>query len=212
VAEHSTIPVSNLAADGTSLYLGGGNQIVAYDRATGNLTKTWNVGQAVQLMAASAGRLWAVVGSASSGQVVEINPGGSGVTTSGPGAIQVVSVVGNQVLLIHNAWQGLDSSSQTYDASGLAGPLANAPGTANANHAISSLAGPVDLGFPGSLPCQGHTPDQQIYCVGRYNLSTGAVTDTVMYPQGTQVGLLLGPYPATIVLPSSGPVYLDRIG
>jgi len=255
VAEHPTIPVTALAADDTYLYVGGSSQIVAYDRATGVRARTWNVAQPVRLMAASAGRLWAVLGGLTGGQVVEIKPGSRRMTTvgtdtanvtsvaagpqgiyyvesggativhisrdgtrqqaptnqtvnlqlSGPAAIQAISVIGDQVLVVHNAGQGLDSSSQTYNASTLAGPLANAPGTAGSNHAISSLAGPVDL-----LSGENVTDSNK---VGRYNLSTGRVTDAVTYPQDTKgLGPLLGPYPAVFVDPAKGPVYLDRIG
>lgn len=125
---------------------------------------------------------------------------------SGPGAVQAVSLIGNQLLLVHNAGQGLDSSSQTYDASTLAGPQANASGTAGSNLAIGSLAGPVDRVSPGSQTCSGSG------CVGRYNLATGAVSDAVSYPQNTELGLLVGPYPAVFVFPPGGPAYLDRIG
>lgn len=38
------------------------------------------------------------------------------------------------------------------------------------------------------------------------------MTDAVTYPRSTELGPLLGPYPALFVFPSSGPVYLDRIG
>jgi hypothetical protein len=255
VAEHPTIPVTALAADDTYLYIGGSNQIVAYDRATGARARTWNVAQPVRLMAAAAGRLWAVLGGLTGGQVVEINPGSRHMTTvgtdtanvtsvaagphgiyyvesggstivhisrdgtrqqaptnqtvnlqlSGPAAIQAVSVIGDQVLLVHNAGQGLDSSSQTYNAATLAGPLATAPGTAGSNHAISSLGGPVDLSYAEN----SNGSDE----VGRYNLSTGAVTDSVSFPADTKgIGPLLGPYPAVFVDPAKGPVYLDRIG
>jgi hypothetical protein len=252
VAEHPSIPVAALAADNTDLYVGGGNQIVAYSRTTGSITTTWNVAQPVRLLAASAGRLWAVLGGLSGGQVIEINPSTASVITvgtdtanvtsvaagpqgiyyvesggativhispdgtrqqaptnqtvnaqlSGPGAVQAISVIGGQLFLIHDAGQGLDSSSQTYNASTLAGPQTNAPGTADSNRAISSLAGPVDLrnGESGSNE------------VGRYNLNTGAVTDAVTYQQQEMLGPLLGPYPAVFVFPASGPVYLDRIG
>jgi hypothetical protein len=255
VAEHPAIPVAALAADDTYLYVGGGDQIVAYSRATGGIAQTWNVAQPVRLMAASAGRLWAVLGGLTGGQVVEISPGSGGVTTvgtdtanvesvaagpqgiyyvesgggtivhispdgtrqvaptnqavnmelSGSAAIQAISVIGDQLLLIYDAGQGLDSSSLTYNASTLAGPLTNAPGRADSNHAISSLAGPVDLVIAENEADSSY--------VGRYNLSTGAVTDTVIYPPVTRgIGPLLGPYPAVFVFPPSGPVYLDRIG
>jgi hypothetical protein len=255
VAEHPTIPVTALAADDTYLYVGGTSQIAAYDRATGARARTWNVAHPVRLMAASAGRLWAVLGGLTGGQVVEINPSSRRLTTvgtdtanvasvaagpqgiyyvesggativhisrdgtrhqaptnqtvnlqlSGPAAIQAISVIGDQVLVVHNAGQGLDSSSQTYNASTLAGPLANAPGTAGSNHAISSLAGPVDLFYAENISDSTK--------VGRYNLSSGAVTDAVTFPPDTKgLGPLLGPYPAVFVEPARGPVYLDRIG
>jgi len=256
VAEHATAPVTALAADDAYLYIAGSNsQIFEYNRVTGALAGTWNVAQSVRLMAAAAGKVWAVLGDVTGGQVVEIDPASGRVTAvgtdtanvesiaagpqgiyyvesggaaivhitpggtrqeapthqtvnlqlSGPAAIQAVSVLGNQVLLVHNAGQGLDSSSQTYDASTLAGPVANAPGTAGSNLAISSLAGPLDL-VVGEAAANGSE-------VGRYNLSTGAVTDAVTYPTNTwEVGPLLGPYPAVFVYPQSGPVYLDRIG
>ena len=255
VAEHPAIVVAALAADDTYLYVGGGNQIVAYSRATGGLARTWSVAQPVRLMAASAGRLWAVLGALAGGQVAEINPATGGMTTvgtdaanvesvaagpqglyyvesggativhispdgtrqqapthqtvslqlSGPAAIQAISVIGGQVLVVHDAGQGLDSSSQTYNGSTLAGPLTNAPGTANSNHAISSIAGPVDLVI-GLNMTQGSE-------VGRYNVSTGAVTEAVTFPPGgVGIGPLLGPYPAVFVYPPGGPVYLDRIG
>ena len=256
VAEHSPIAVTSLAADDTYLYVGGDNQIVAYNRATGGIAQTWNVAQPVRLMAASAGRLWAVLGGLTGGQVIEINPSTGSMTTvgtdsanvtavaagplglyyvqsggativhispdgtrqqaptnqtvnvqlSGPAAVQAISVIGDQLLLIHDAGQGLDSSSQTYNASTLAGPLANAPGTAGANRAISSLGGPVDLRVGGDV----NSPLE----VGRYNLSTGAVTDAVVFSHVEALGPLVGPYPAVFVFPqqSSGAGYLDRIG
>jgi hypothetical protein len=255
VAEHPAIAVTAVAADGTYLYVGGSSQIIAYSRATGAVAQTWNVAEPVRLMAASAGKLWAVLGTLSGGDVVELTPGSSGVTTvgtdaanvesiaagpkgiyyvesggativhirpdetrqeaptnqtvsqqlSGPGAIQAISVIGDQLLLVHDAGQGLDSSSQTYNASTLAGPMANAPGTAGSNHAISSLAGPIDL-LTGENPAGGNE-------VARYNLSSGAVTDAVSYPSDLRgFGPLLGPYPAVFVVASNGKVYLDRIG
>jgi hypothetical protein len=255
VAEHAAAPVTALAADDTYLYIAGSNsQIFEYNRATGALTGTWNVAQPVRLMAASAGKVWAVLGSVTGGLVVEIDPVSGRVTAvgtdtanvesvaagpqgiyyvesggatlvhispdgtrqqaptnqtvnlelSGPAAIQAISVIGDQVLLVHDAGQGLDSSSQTYNASTLAGPLATAAGTAGSNHAVSSLTGPLDVEFAENTGLSE---------VGRYNLSSGAVTDAVTYPAGTKgVGPLLGPYPAAFVFPPSGPVYLDRLG
>ncbi len=257
VAEHPPIPIAALAADDTYLYVGGGTQIIEYARATGAVVRRLNLALPVRLMAASAGELWAVLGSISGpGQVVEISPGSGATTTvgtdaanvadvaagplglyyvesggativrinpngtrleastnqsvneqlSGPAAIQAISVIGSQLLVIHDAGQGLDSSSQTYDATTLAGPETNAPGIAGSNHAIGSLAGPIDQSAPDAQACAG------MGCAGRYNVATGAVTDAVTYPQSTRLGPLLGPYPALIVLPAAGRVYLDRIG
>jgi hypothetical protein len=255
VAEHPAIAVTAVAADDTYLYVGGSSQIIAYSRATGAVAQTWSVTEPVRQMAASAGRLWAVLGTLAAGQIDEITPGSSGMKTvstdasnvasiaagprgmyyvesggatlvhvrpdgavdqaptnqrvnlqlSGPGAIQAISVIGDQVLLVHDAGQGLDSSSQTYNASTLAGPLTNAPGTAGSNHAISSLAGPVDVIVGESAVGTNE--------VGRYNLSTGAVTDAVSYPSDLKgLGPLLGPYPAVFYVASNGRIYLDRIG
>lgn len=256
VAEHPEIPVTALAADDTYLYAGGGSQIIEYSRATGAVVRTWSLAMPVRLMTVAAGRLWAVLGSISGpGQIAEMNPDASTVTTvgsdaadvldvaagplglyyvpaggttivhisatgqrqeapthlsvnaqlSGAGAVQAISVIGGQLLLVANAGQGLDSVSRTYNSATLAGPHTQAPGTAGSNHAIDSLGGPVDLSQGGSLGCPAA-------CVGRYNLSTGAVTDSVTYPSGVRLGPLLGPYPAVIVFPPSGSVYLDRIG
>lgn len=257
VAEHPAIPVTALAADRASLYVGGGDQIIEYARSTGAVARTWSVSLPVRLMALGAGRLWAVLGAESSaGQIVQISPGSGAIRVvgtdtadvtaiaagplgmyyvesggktivrvspdgtrheapthqvvneqlSGRGAVQAVSVIEDRLLLVHDAGQGLDSATQAYDASTLAGPLTDAPGTAGSDHAIDSLAGPIDVVHAGSLACAGHG------CVGRYNLRSGAVTDAVSYPQQTSLGVLLGPYPAVFVFPSSGAVYLDRIG
>jgi hypothetical protein len=257
VAEHPSIPVAALAADNTYLYVGGGNQIVEYARATGSMARTLTLALPVRLMAVAAGRLWAVLGSVSGpGRVVEISPGSGTVTTvgtdtanvlslaagplglyyvesggativrinpngtrlqastnqtvnqelSGPAAIQAISVIGDQLFVTHNAGQGDDSSSQTYDSTTLAGPLTNAPGTADSNQAVDSLAGPLDRSAPVASACAGQN------CVGRYNLGSGAVTDAVTYPQTVRLGALLGPYPAVVVFPASGHVLLERLG
>jgi hypothetical protein len=257
VAEHPPIPVAALAADDTYLYVGGGNQIIEYARATGSIARTLSLAQPVRLMAVAAGKLWAVLGSISGpGRVVEISPGSGAVTTvgtdtanvldlaagplglyyvesggativrinpngtrleaqsdqtvntelSGPAAVQAISVIGGELFVTHNAGQGDDSSSQTYNATTLAGPLTNAPGTADSNQAVGTLAGPLDRSAPVASACSGQN------CVGRYNIATGAVTDAVSYPQSARLGPLLGPYPAVVVFPASGHVYLERIG
>jgi hypothetical protein len=257
IAEHPSIPVAALAADDTYLYVGGGNEIIEYARATGSIARTLTLAQPVRLMAVAAGKLWAVLGSVSGpGRIVEISPGSGTVSTvgtdtanvldlaagplglyyvesggativrinpngtrleaqtnqtvneelSGPAAIQAISVIGGQLFVTHNAGQGEDSSSQTYNSATLAGPQSNAPGTAGSNQAVDSLAGPLDRSAPAGSACSGQN------CVGRYNIATGAVTDAVTYPQSTRLGPLLGPYPAVVVFPATGPVYLERLG
>jgi hypothetical protein len=257
VAEHPSIPVAALAADDTYLYVGGGNEIIQYARATGSIARTLTLAQPVRLMAVAAGQLWAVLGSVSGpGRIVEISPGSGTVTTvgtdtanvldlaagplglyyvesggativrinpngtrleaqsnqtvneqlSGPAAIQAISVIGGQLFVTHDAGQGDDSSSQTYNSATLAGPQSNAPGTAGSNQAVDSLAGPLDRSAPVGSACSGQN------CVGRYNIATGAVTDAVTYPQSARLGPLLGPYPAVVVFPATGPVYLERLG
>ena len=257
VAEHPSIPVTALAADDTYLYVGGGNEIIEYARATGSIARTLTLAQPVRLMAVSDGELWAVLGGVGgAGRVVEISPGSGTVTTVGtdtanvfdlaagplglyyvesggativrinpngtrlqagtnqtvnqqlssPAAIQAISVIGGQLFVTHIAGQGDDSSSQTYNATTLAGPMTNAPGTAGSNQAVGTLAGPLDSSAPVASACPGEN------CVGRFNLATGALTDAVRYPQSTHLGPLLGPYPAVVVFPASGHVYLERIG
>jgi hypothetical protein len=148
--------------------------------------------------------------------IVRVNPNGTHLEAatnqtvnqqlSGPAAVQAISVLGSQLLVIHNAGQGLDSTSQTYNATTLSGPQDNAPGVAGSNHAVDTPAGPMDLSEPDASACSGKG------CVGRYNIATGAVTDPVTYPTSTHLGILLGPYPTVILFPSSGKVVLERIG
>ena len=195
--------------------LGGqtGGQVVEINPGSGGVTTVGTDTANVESVAAGPQGIYYVESGGAT--IVHISPDGTrqqaptnqtvNQELSGPAAIQAISVIGDQLFLIHDAGQGLDSSSQTYNASTLAGPQANAPGTADSNHAISTLAGPLDLVSGESATGGSH--------VGRYNLSTGAVTDAVTYPADTEgIGPLLGPYPAVFVFPPSGPVYLDRIG
>jgi hypothetical protein len=43
-------------------------------------------------------------------------------------------------------------------------------------------------------------------------VASGAITDAVTFPQSSHLGPLLGPYPTVIVFPTSGHVYLARLG
>lgn len=213
------LPVRLMTAGAGKLWgilgnVSGPGQVVEIDPQSDTVTTVGT--DAAYVTSIAAGPLGLYYVEAGGATIVRVSPDGTrrqapthqavNVQLSGPGAVQAVSVIGSLLLLIHDAGQGLDSSSQTYDASTLAGPLTNAQGTAGGNHAIGSLAGPVDLGIPDALTCAGTG------CVGRYNLATGVITDAVSYPQSTRLGPLLGPYPALIVFPSHGHVYLDRIG
>jgi hypothetical protein len=212
-------PVRLMAVSGGTLWavlgsLAGSGSVVKIDPgASGVTTVGTDTADVTSIAAGPTGLYYVEAGGAT---IVHVSPDGTrdeaathqtiNQQLSGPGAVQAISVIGNDLLLVTDAGQGLDSVSRTYNAVTLAGPLATAPGTAGSNRAIDSLAGPVDRVSPGSLACSGTG------CVGRYNLATGAVTDAVTYPQSTELGLLLGPYPAVFVFAPSGPVYLDRIG
>jgi hypothetical protein len=195
--------------------LTGTGQVVEISPGSGTVTTVGtNTANVVDVAAGPLGLYYVESGGAT---LVRLNPNGTRLESStnqtvnqqlsGPAAVQAISVIGNQLFVIHDAGQGMDSSSQTYDATTLAGPQANAAsGIAGSNHAVDTLAGPMDLSAPDGSGCSGKG------CVGRYNLATGAITDPVTYPQSTHLGPLLGPYPAVIVFPASGRVYLDRIG
>jgi hypothetical protein len=192
----------------------GPGQVVEISPGPGTVT-TVGTGMAnvVNLAAGPLGLYYVESGGAT---IVRISPNGTRLEAatnqtvnqelSGPAAIQAISVIGDQLFVIHDAGQGLDSSSQTYNATTLAGPETDAPGIAGSNHAVDSLAGPVDLSASDASACSGRG------CVGRYNIATGAVTDAVTYPQSTRLGPLLGPYPAAVIFPASGHVYLERFG
>ena len=210
---------SDLAAeDGPQLAvrrgLTGSGQVVEITPGSGSVkavgTDTANV---VNVAAGPLGLYYVESGGAT---IVRVNPNGTHLEAatnqtvnqqlSGPAAVQAISILGSQLFVVHNAGQGLDSSSQTYDATTLAGPQNNAPGVAGSNHAVETPAGPMDLSEPDGSACSGKG------CVGRYNVASGAVTDAVTYPTSTHVGVLLGPYPTVILFPSTGRVVLERIG
>jgi hypothetical protein len=214
-----SMPVRLMAVGGGKLWavtgsISGSGQVVEINPGSAGVTPVGtDTANVADIAAGPLGLYYVESGGAT---IVRISPNGTRLQAatnqtvnqqlSGPGAVQAISVIGNQLYVIHDAGQGLDSSSQTYDASTLSGPESNAPGLAGGNHAIDSLAGPIDKSQPGSTSCPNSG------CVGRYNLSSGALTDSVTFPQSTSLGPLLGPYPALIVFPATGSVYLDRIG
>ncbi|HXW87172.1 MAG TPA: hypothetical protein VEJ42_02840 [Streptosporangiaceae bacterium] len=213
------MPVRLMAAAAGQLWavlgsIGGPGQVAEINPGSGTVTTVGtDTADVADVAAGPLGLYYVESGGAT---IVRINPNGTRLQAatnqtvnqqlSGPGAIQAISVIGDQLFVTHNAGQGDDSSSQTYNATTLTGPLTNAPGTAESNQAVDTLAGPMDLSAPVASACSGQN------CVGRYNIATGAVTDAVTYPQSTRLGPLLGPYPAVIVFPASGRVYLERIG
>jgi hypothetical protein len=213
------LPVRLMAAAAGQLWavlgsIGGPGQVVEISPGPGTVTTVGtDTADVADVAAGPLGLYYVESGGAT---IVRVSPNGTRLKAatnqtvnqqlSGPGAIQAISVIGSQLFVIHDAGQGMDSSSQTYDATTLAGPYTNAPGIAGSNHAVGSLAGPIDLSAPDGSGCSGQA------CVGRYNTATGAITDAVTYPQSTRLGPLLGPYPAVIVFPASGRVYLERIG
>jgi hypothetical protein len=194
--------------------LTGAGQVVEISPGSGTVTTVGT--DAANVVDVAAGPLGLYYVESGGATIVRVNPNGTRLEAStnqtvnqqlsGPAAIQAISVIGSQLFVIHDAGQGMDSSSQTYDATTLAGPQANASGIAGSNHAVGTLAGPMDVSAPDGSGCSGKG------CAGRYNLATGAITDAVTYPQSTHLGPLLGPYPAVIVFPASGHVYLERIG
>jgi hypothetical protein len=214
-----SMPVRLMAVGGGKLWaitgsISGSGQVVEINPGSAGVTTVGT--DAANVADVAAGPLGLYYVESGGATIVRISPNGTRLQAptnqtvnqqlSGPGAIQAISIIGNQLFVIHDAGQGLDSSSQTYDASTLSGPESNAPGLAGGNRAIDSLAGPIDRSQPGSTSCPGSG------CVGRYNLSSGALTGTVTFPQSTSLGPLLGPYPALIVFPATGRVLLDRIG
>jgi hypothetical protein len=213
-----SLPVRLMTASAGKLWavlggLTGSGQVVEISPGSGSVTTVGT--DTVNVTNIAAGPLGLYYVESGGATIVRVNLNGTHLEAStnqtvnqqlsGPAAVQAISVLGSQLFVIHDAGQGLDSSSQTYDANTLAGPQNNAPGIAGSNHAVDTPAGPMDASAPDGSSCPGKA------CVGRYNLATGAVTDAVTYPQGIHLGPLLGPYPAVIVFPASGRVYLDRI-
>ena len=264
VAEHVAGPVTALAADAGSLYVGVGKSVFAYSRTTGALVHTWMqaalFGTVNQLVVAG-NRVWGLYTAPDDGPpaapaaLVEINPssnnpvrtvtgitgtfsmaaGTSGVyyvtnqssqlveqtnggktisapthqavdlQLSGPSAIQAIAVVGGQVVLQHDAGQGLDAVLNTYDAVSLAGPSALIPFSA-AEQLVSTPSGLFVIGNPDTGAC---VAGQQT-CVRRFSLAGGNIGDPLALPDDTLATDLTGPYPS-VVLGAGSDLHVLRI-
>jgi hypothetical protein len=125
---------------------------------------------------------------------------------SGPSAIQAVAVVGGQVVLQHDAGQGLDAVLNTYDAASLAGPSAPISFSA-AEQLVSTPSGLFVIGNPDTGAC---TAGQQT-CMRRFSLAGGNVGSPLGLPDDTLASVVTGPYP-TVVLGAGSDVHVLRIG
>jgi hypothetical protein len=124
---------------------------------------------------------------------------------SGPSAIQAVAVVGDQVVLQHDAGQGLDAVLNTYDAGSLAGPSPSISFSA-AEQLVSTPSGLFVIGNPDTGACAA---GQQI-CVRRFSLSGGNVGASLALPDDTLATTLTGPYPS-VVLGAGSDLHVLRI-
>ncbi|HTC70012.1 MAG TPA: hypothetical protein VK662_10625 [Acidothermaceae bacterium] len=164
-------------------------------------------------MASSAAGVYYVTNSSS--QVVEQTNDGHTTTAptkqavdlqlSGPSAIQAIAVVGGQLVLQHDAGQGLDAVLNTYDATSLAGPSAPIPFSA-AEQLLSTPSGLFVVGNPDTGAC---TSGQQV-CVRRFSLSGGNVGTGLALPDDTDASTLTGPDP-TVVLGEGSDLHVLRI-
>ncbi|HEY0870877.1 MAG TPA: hypothetical protein VGD55_10805 [Acidothermaceae bacterium] len=125
---------------------------------------------------------------------------------SGPSAIQAVAVVGGQVVLQHDAGQGLDAVLNTYDAGSLAGPSAPISFSA-AEQLVATPSGLFVIGNPDTGACSAG----QQTCVRRFSLAGGNVGDPLALPDDTLATDVTGPYP-TVVLGAGSDVHVLRIG
>jgi hypothetical protein len=130
---------------------------------------------------------------------------------SGPSAIQAVAVVGDQVVLQHDAGQGLDAVLNTYDGASLAGPSPSISFSA-AEQLVSTPSGLFVIGNPDTGACAAG----QQTCVRRFSLpggsggSGGNVGDSLALPDDTLATTLIGPYP-TVVIGAGSDLHVLRI-
>jgi hypothetical protein len=124
---------------------------------------------------------------------------------SGPSAIQAVAVVGDKVVLQHDAGQGLDAVLNTYDGGSLAGPSPSISFSA-AEQLVSTPSGLFVIGNPDTGACAAG----QQSCVRRFSLSGGNIGASLALPDDTLATTLTGPYP-TVVLGAGSDLHVLRI-
>ncbi len=124
---------------------------------------------------------------------------------SGPSAIQAVAVVDGQVIVQHDAGQGLDAQLNAYDATTLVGP------TAQTNFAADEPIAPTASGLfvVGNSDSAACTAGQTA-CVRRFSLATGNQGDPLALPDDTLASSVTGPYP-TVVLARGSDLHVLRI-
>jgi hypothetical protein len=125
---------------------------------------------------------------------------------SGRAAIQAVAVFGGEVILQHDAGQGLDAVLDAYNATTLAGPTMETDFSAN-EQLIATPTGMFVVGTPDTTVCAA----TQQQCVARFALGSAGATDPVALPTGALTSELSGPYP-TVVLGVGNDLQLLRIG
>ena len=124
---------------------------------------------------------------------------------SGPSAIQAVAVVGGQVIVQHDAGQGLDAQLNTYDATTLVGPVAQTNFSADEPLAVTA-SGLFVVGNSDTGVCTAN----QTACFRRFSLPTGNVGDPLALPDDTIASTVTGPYP-TVVLARGSDLHVLRI-
>jgi len=113
---------------------------------------------------------------------------------SGASAIQAIAVVDGQVIVQHDAGQGLDAQLNAYDATTLVGPTAQTNFAADEPIA-STASGLFVVGNSDSAACT----DGQTACVRRFSMSAGNVGDPLALPDDTIASTVTGPYPTVVV-------------
>jgi len=263
IAEHVQGPVTALAADAANLYVGVGQSITAYSRASGAVVRTWHTalpGTLTQLVVAGP-RIWGLSTESDDNPtgapngLVEIDPGSSSpvrsvlgfagafsiaagpssvyyvtkqsselveqtnagdtitaatnqqvnLQLSGPSALQAVAVVGGNVIVQHDAGQGLDAQLNVYDANTLVGPTAQTNFSADEPLAATA-SGLFVVGNSDTSVCAA----AQTACVRRFSLPAGNVGDPLALPDDTIASTVTGPYP-TVVLAVGSDLHIVRI-
>jgi hypothetical protein len=124
---------------------------------------------------------------------------------SGPSAIQAIAVSGSELLVQHDAGQGLDAELDSYDATTLAGP-SRATGFSAAEGLIVTPGGIFVVGNPDTEVCA----TDQTQCFDRFALPAGPVGAAIALPADTLATTAIGPYP-TVVLAEGDDLHVVRI-